>query len=136
MSRPVDIFRHDAIDYQVKYVETTYPNKEVECDVYEFVDDSSRDLAILYIKPYGKTPRQRVLLGQETVEGFISGSGSFYHNGGSYSVDDDSRKEFLVDRKDIMQWHAGSDGLVCYEICMPPYKDGRFKNLDDSIESI
>jgi hypothetical protein len=30
-----------------------------------------------------------------------------------------------------MQWHnTGDDDLVFFEICIPPFKEGRFKNIN------
>lgn len=131
MPRPLDVFRHEEIDYRVEFIETTHPNDDVECDVYRFYDDDSRDLAILYVKPQGKTPRQRILLGEKTLEGYISGSGQFYRNDDMHELPGYNKKEFLVQQGDIMQWHAGPDGLVCYELCIPPYRDGRFEDIED-----
>lgn len=36
--------------------------------------------------------------------------------------------EIAVMINDVMQWQADSD-LVLYEICFPPYEDGRFQNF-------
>jgi hypothetical protein len=43
----------------------------------------------------------------------------------------DSKTPLSVEVKigEIMQWAAGDDGLVFYEICDPPYIDGRYENL-------
>lgn len=119
MREPINIFRYEGIDYDVERIETTYPNDDVECDVYKFVDDASRDLAIIYIKPHGKTPRQKVLLGEETTEGYMSGAGVFLHNDTVYRVSDGDTREFRVGSGDVMQWQAGEDGLTCYEVCTP-----------------
>ena len=128
MSELINVFNHKNSNHKVKYIETTYPNNDVECDVYEFVEDTTRDLAILRIKPNGKTPRQKVLQGDETLEGYISGSGKFCHNGETHEVPG-LTEEFRVEKGDVMQWQAGEDELVCYELCTPPYADGRFEDL-------
>ena len=32
---------------------------------------------------------------------------------------------------EIMQWQADKDSpLVAYEICIPPYEDGRYENIE------
>jgi hypothetical protein len=41
--------------------------------------------------------------------------------------------EKLVSKGELMQWQAAHDAkdlLVAYEICYPPYEDGRFKNVE------
>ncbi len=43
-------------------------------------------------------------------------------------------KEVEVKIGECMQWEAMEDGLVFYEICYPPYKEGRYENInEDSI---
>lgn len=39
-------------------------------------------------------------------------------------------KSVVVKVDQVMQWHAnGYSDLIFYEICEPPYQDGRFENL-------
>lgn len=121
------IFQGEA----VSYIETTHPNAAVECDVYAFDNDVTRDLAIIEVGPRGTTPRQRVLLGEKTVEGYISGAGELRVNGVTYVFPNNSAAEIEVKIGDIMQWQAGEEGLVFYEICTPPYADGRFANMKE-----
>ena len=59
----------------VEFIETMDVADGVECDVYKFVNDDSRDLGIIRIKPGCKTPCQIVLMGDETIEGFFTGKG-------------------------------------------------------------
>ncbi|MDP2585305.1 MAG: hypothetical protein Q8P29_00325, partial [Candidatus Levybacteria bacterium] len=59
----------------VKFVETEQVANGVKCDVYSFVDDPSKDLGIIKIQPGFKTPRQRVMQGEKTIEGHIFGKG-------------------------------------------------------------
>jgi hypothetical protein len=130
-------FEFEGFSRGVTYLETTkiegYP--DVECDVYKFDGDDSKDLGIIRINKGGFTPLQRVNEGERTVEGRVSGSGRFiviradrteeiYAVGGSipFSVE--------VKKGDSMQWRADTDSnLVAYEVCIPPYKDGRFENI-------
>jgi len=67
----METFKKSAVDF----VETMRVAAGVECDVYKFVDDDIRDLGIIRIKAGCKTPRQKVLAGERTVEGYISGKG-------------------------------------------------------------
>ena len=124
---PKRIDNFEGVD--VTYIETTYPNEFVECDVYKFVDDRSRDLAIVRVQANAKTPIQRVLLGEETIERFMSGNGRFVVNDMEYKFPNDSTDLIVVRKGDIMQWHAGDEGLTFYEICTPPYADGRFEEI-------
>jgi hypothetical protein len=41
----------------------------------------------------------------------------------------DAYKEVIVKVGETMQWVAAESGLTFYEICEPPYIDGRFENL-------
>lgn len=75
--------------------------------------------------------------GEKTVEGYISGEGEFIIEriGGKKDVfkvkDGDS---FQIDVKvgEIMQWrNTKNSDLIFFEICLPPYSDGRYKNLND-----
>lgn len=125
-----------------KYVETMTVKDGVECDVYSFPEDETRDLAIVTVNKGFKTPLQRILKGNKTIEGFISGKGVlkvWSADGASESHDfspDNSREPVLVDVGQIMQWHANADNdLVFYEVCEPPYEDGRFENLFEEVNN-
>lgn len=48
-----------------------------------------------------------------------------------YEFPSSNHKEVAVSIGQLMQWTAGPEGLVYYEICEPPYQDGRFENLPD-----
>jgi hypothetical protein len=121
---------------EVSFLETSSVNKKVECDVYSFINDDEKDLGIIKIKAGGKTPLQKILKGKKTIEGYVSGVGSLTVNeeGGQkkvYKVNEDT-KSFSVDLSigDTMQWSASRDSeLVAYEVCYPPYEDGRFEDL-------
>src|SRR5215469_15871425 len=114
----------------VEYVETMQVKSGVECDVYSFVGDGSEDLAIVRVAKGSKTPLQRILQGDKTIEGYLEGKGTLavqYEDGTakSHSFDATSTdKEVEVRVGQIMQWTAPNDtDLTFYEICKPPYKD-------------
>jgi hypothetical protein len=60
---------------QFSFVETTHVAEGVECEVYTFVENEGRDLGIIKIEPGMKTPLQKVLKGEKTIEGYLSGKG-------------------------------------------------------------
>lgn len=121
----------------VEYVETVDVAEGVRCDVYKFVGDTEKDLAIIKIDKGFATPRQRVLKGDKTIEGYVSGVGTLTVTNSSgrslpFSVGIGCHDSFstLVGVGEIMQWEADKDSeLVVYEVCYPPYKAGRFADL-------
>lgn len=123
----------------IQFVETVHVADGVTCDVYEFVEDGSRDLAIVTVEPDKKTPLHLVIDGTLTVEGHISGSGKLVvdHENGKrsvYVVSDEHPlpQPVILQIGDIVQWQASQDtALVFYEICYPPYQEGRFKDLEE-----
>lgn len=130
-------FTLDGSTVPVKFLETIKVKNGVLCDVYCFVNDDSRDLAIVTVLSGYKTPLQRILLGEKTVEGYHLGAGTL-------TVTDENGKEQQYafkagDKGDVevfvgqtMQWYANTrSDLVFYEVCRPPYKDGRFENIAD-----
>ncbi len=122
---------------RVSFIETMHVKEGVDCDVYSFVDDSSKDLGVITVRSGQMTPLQRVVLGTRTIEGYVSGRGTL-----TVGTEKGETKVYLFDEKNaeceinveigqIMQWAAAQDSnLVFYEICEPPYQDGRFENLD------
>lgn len=135
MNEPLTKFQH----HQVAFVRTDQIKDGVECDVYEFVDDASKDLAIVRVEAGCNTPLQRVLLGDSTTEGYLSGEGQLLVSDAEghttvygYSEAGQATNPVDVSIGQIMQWHAGDEALVFYEICKPPYQEGRFENLDSS----
>jgi hypothetical protein len=135
MTRKLTRFMTNGGSARVSFVETQQVSEGVECDVYTFVDDASRDLAIVTVLKNHKTPLQRVVSGTKTIEGFVSGTGTL--NIGSidqkvkvYSFNKKHKlQEVIVSNNQTMQWHAVGDDLRFYEICAPPYIDGRFETL-------
>ncbi len=137
---PVDLiktFNFDGKEETVSYVETMYVVDGVDCDVYTFLADTSKDLGIIKIKPGKKTPLQRVLKGERTIEGYFSGKGKLIvtkPNGDKvpYEVGGDASKQLsvTVNIGELMQWQADKDSeLVASEVCFPPYEDGRYENI-------
>lgn len=120
----------------VSFVETLKVTTGVECDVYTFKGDKSKDLGIIRINAGHKIPLQRVLKGDKTIEGYISGKGKLViteldNTQKEYLVNDSTLKSFIktIAIGEIMQWQANKDSnLVVYEICYPPYEDGRYEN--------
>lgn len=122
-------FRHDDKEHAVSFIETIKVNRFVECDVYEFQDLKDRDLALITVQPHGSTPLQEILLEDSTtVQGYLSGEGGFILNDKKYTSFDVGQ-EFVVHKGDTMQWKAGDTELHYYEICIPKYKDGRYRNI-------
>lgn len=122
----------------VRFNGTIVVKEGVECDTYSFEGDSDKDLAIVRVEKGHKTPLQRVVGGIRTIEGYVDGEGTLTirsENGqselrhfgpGLYN------KEVAVGVGQTMQWTAGEDkGLTFYEICVPPYEDGRYENLPE-----
>lgn len=122
---------------KVLFVETVDVTAGVQCDVYTVEGDNNKDLGIIRIKGT-KTPLQRVLKGERTVEGFVSGKGKLTITKADgkeevYSVDDRSSLGFKIDVGigELMQWQADEDcDLVAFEICIPPYEEGRYENIE------
>lgn len=130
------LFKIEGKSQKITYIETNRVKEGVLCDVYSFEDDMDKDLAIISIKPESCTPLQRILKGERTLEGYLSGEGKLkitYANGKHKVFHlDESKSGFFVDLKvgDMMQWFAGGSQLTVFEVCYPPYEDGRFENID------
>lgn len=127
----INAFKIDNIDCPVKYIETQQVSDGVICDVYKFIDDNSKDLAIVHVAKGCNSPLQRILKGNKTIEGYISGNGTLAitSNDKSESIifpNQDQITEIILGVGDIMQWHA-IENLVFYEICEPPYEFNRFE---------
>jgi len=118
----------------ITYIETMKVKEGVECDVYSFTNDKNKDLGVIRISPGTKTPLQKILKGSKTVEGFISGKGKLVitkDDGHQEAFEAIPGFEIIVNIGETMQWVAETDSsLVAYEICYPPYEDGRYQNLD------
>lgn len=130
-------FSFEGKEQSVSFVETMQVASGVECDIYTFDDDLTKDLGIIRIKQGSKTPLQKVLKGDRTIEGYISGKGKLTVTkaDGSqrvYDVNEQLKEpvDVTVSIGEQMQWVAeASSDLMVYEICFPPYEDGRYENL-------
>ena len=65
--RRITSFVLDGVSRPVRYVETTHPNDNVECDAYMFEHMGGCDLAIIAVKAHGATPLQKVLKGDKAI---------------------------------------------------------------------
>lgn len=117
----------------VTYLESQLVKEGVEADLYIFNGDTSKDLAIVRVAAGYKTPLQRVLTGKKTIEGYLNGKATLT----VISPDNKLRAivypgnndlETIVEVNDTMQWAADTN-LTFYEICWPPFSEGRFENL-------
>ncbi len=136
-NKKLRLFPYKGTEQKIDFIETIEVKARVSCDTYKFVNDETKDLAIIFIAKGAHTPLQKVLSGDKTIEGYISGSGTLTitnpeQKTKTYSFKDDSRsnQEFTVAVGSIMQWQADkTSALVIYEICHPPYQDGRYENI-------
>ena len=118
----------------VSFVETSMIKEGVACDVYNFTENSSKDLGIVKLQKGCKTPLQKVQAGDKTLETFISGKGTLTVT----SVDGEAVKytfpayflEVEVKVGELMQWEALED-LIFAELCYPPYQEGRFETVNE-----
>jgi hypothetical protein len=126
-------FEFEGQKQRVSFIETMNVVHGVKCDVYRFDSDDSKDLGIIKIEPNCKTPLQKVLKGNKTIEGYVSGEGKLIVSTDgkdkTYPVKDGEKFSVDVRIGETMQWQAGEKPLVAYEICFPPYEDGRYENL-------
>ncbi|MBN1374264.1 hypothetical protein JW962_02940 [Candidatus Dojkabacteria bacterium] len=135
----LSIFHLDGQDIAVSYISESEVFSGVICEVYTIPSANGKyDLGVIYIDAGKETPLQRVLKGSKTVEGHISGKGKLLINQGSddevvYEVSDDMSEPFQIEVKvgQTMKWIANPESkLTVYEICYPPYEDGRYENLE------
>ncbi|MDZ7786299.1 MAG: hypothetical protein U5L95_04225 [Candidatus Saccharibacteria bacterium] len=126
-------FERNEKTLELKFLETQQVKNGVVCDVYEFVTDNSCDLGIVAVESGRKTPRQKILSGDKTIEGYVSGQGVLEVKKPDGKIHEymfpSTENEVELHVGDTMQWIAETD-LVFYEICYPAYSDGRFQNLD------
>jgi hypothetical protein len=134
-----ETFTHAGKTPTLQFVESNEVFPGVICDSYSLDPDAegrSRDVGIIYMKPGVKTKPQQVLSGEETIAGYISGKGRLIiiREGEQHIFEVGPENEGFshsVEVGDTMQWQA-VEGLVLFEICIPPYEPGRYKDLDDS----
>lgn len=134
---PIKSFSFEGKEQPISFIERTRVTDGVECDVYAFDGDKTKDLGIIRIKPGSKTPLQKVLKGDRTIEGDISGKGKLTITKADgtqqiYNANDETREPIVVTVAvgELMQWEADvNSDLKVYEICFPPYEDGRYENI-------
>lgn len=131
-------FKHRNEDLPAVYVRTDIISPGVTCEVYLDPTTGKRDYGKVTVEPGYKTPKQKVLSGEETIECYFSGKGrlTIIHTDGTTSTFDLDSKDrgfaHEVRVGEIMQWEASNDeALVFVEICYPPFTDGRFENIDE-----
>ena len=124
----------------ITFVETRTVKDGLTADLYTLDDDNAKDLAIVHVAKGYKTPLQRILKGTKTIEGYMSGIGTLTVTAQdgpakTYTFTEGSNSnpntEIEVHIGELMQWSAETD-LTFYEICEPPYEDGRFENIKGS----
>ena len=134
---PIKNFNFEGVEQSVTFTETIQVTDGVECDIYAFDGDKTKDLGIIRIKSGGKTPLQKILKGDRTIEGYISGKGKLTitktdRSQKIYKVGEELKEPIVISVAigEQMQWEADSESnLKAYEICFPPYKDGRYENI-------
>lgn len=131
-------FNFNGKPLRTQFIESSEVTQGVVCDVYSHPETSEQDLGIITIQPGMKTPLQKVLSGERTIEGYITGKGSLtiVQNDGTKSIFEVSEEtphfNYEVSVGECMQWQAAPDSeLRVYEVCFPPYQDGRFENLEE-----
>lgn len=116
------------------FVETLQVKEGVSCDVYRFDDDDTKDLGVVSIAKGHTSPRMLIVGGERTIEIFKTGSGSLTIEDAEgklqrYNFSPSNRDETIeLHIGEKVQWEAEED-LVFYEICYPPYQEGRYVNL-------
>jgi hypothetical protein len=60
---------------KIKFVEKTQVKEGVSCDVFEFENDTTRDLGLVKVLKGFKTPLQKVISGDKTIEIYQEGVG-------------------------------------------------------------
>jgi len=134
--QPMKTFSLDGVEQSVSFVETMQVTDGVECDIYNFTEDESKDLGMIRVESGKKTPLQRVLQGEKTIEQYISGKGklTITRQDGTQDVliaDESNSVYRIVNIGEMMQWEADIDSdLLAAEICYPPYQEGRFEDIN------
>ena len=133
--QPLLIANTEGLEQPVKFIERMVVVKNsVTCDVYEI--NGEKDLAIIHIAPNGATPLQQVIQAETiTLEEHVYGEGKLVikRKNGEIEVFDTTTGKInvLVNQGDYMQWQNTSNNaeLTAFEVCYPPYQDGRYHNL-------
>lgn len=130
----MDIFRFEDKDLPVTLIETLDVQEWVECDVYEFTNDITKDLWIVRLSKGIASPRQLIVWWEKTVLWYMSGSWKFVLETEQwkfeYKMRPDVKFQIVIYKWEKMQWIADMDSeLMYYEVYLPPYKDGRYLDL-------
>ncbi len=122
---------------KINFIETSLIKKGVTCDIYEFENDTTKDVGIVKVLKGCETPLQKVLSGDRTFERFSKGIGTLtvISTDGQEHIYSFPGKQQEVQVKigETMQWKATED-LEFLEICHPPYQEGRFQNISEANE--
>lgn len=113
----------------ITFIENMTVREGVSCDVYSFNGDNTKDLAIIRVDAGSSTPLQKVLSGDKTIEGHVSGKAILKVDDLEYNFPSDEYSEVEIQVGQIVRWTAIED-LVFFEECTPPYQDGRYQDLD------
>lgn len=134
----VETFTFRGETLKTELIESSQVFPGVVCDAYLHPETKKRDLGVIYIEANHHTLPQKVLTGEETIEGYISGKGRLIIKKASgerlvFEVNGDSEGfAQTVEVGDTMQWQA-DEALVVFEVCYPPYEAGRYENLTDEL---
>lgn len=60
-------FTYDNLKQEVIFIESNTVTEGVQCDVYQFKDDETKDLGIIKMKSGTKTPLQKILKGENVL---------------------------------------------------------------------
>lgn len=136
--KKLETFNFNGNNLKTRFEERSEVVAGVVCDVYSHPENSAQDLGVIIIQPGMKTPLQKVLRGDKTIEGYISGKGklTITHVNGDVSTFEvfPEKKDFAYEVLvgELMQWQAASDSILeVFEVCFPPYQDGRFQNIEE-----
>lgn len=119
----------------VTFIEALAVKEGVMCEVYSFNGSLEKDLGVVTVAGNARTPLQKILKGIKTIEGYVEGEGKLTviqaNRETAEYIFPGAQNEIELHVGDTMQWAAADVGLVFYEICYPPYEDGRYENLSD-----
>lgn len=104
------IFLMEFRGQKVNLIEATQVKEGVVCDVYEFANDNTKDLGIVKVSKGFKTPLQKVLGGEKTIEIFEARVGQLKVIGADkkeriYNFPG-QQSEVEVQVGEIMEWEA------------------------------
>ncbi len=117
----------------MEFVETEQIAPGVECDVYHLDGEDKFDIGLISMQPGSRTPRQIVRKGDMTIENVVSGNGLLIiKRPNSPAIAYPASPGFSMNVRvgeEMQLCNTGDEELVVYEICVPPYSEGRFENI-------